>query len=78
MALAKAAGEAKADDDLAGFKEQGAQAKEKFQQALDLTRDWENALVEKYGATHPHVKSIQRTRNIWRNQLVALKKTVGF
>jgi hypothetical protein len=78
MDLVEQAGAAKAAGDLAGFKTLGAQAKEKLNQAVETTRDWAHALEAEHGADHRDVKRIERTRKIWRNQLVAMKKTVGF
>jgi hypothetical protein len=78
MDLAEQAAKAKEAGDRDAFKSLGTQAKEKLAQALDVTDAWEKDLVATLGASHPEVKSIQRARNIWRNRLVALKKTVGF
>jgi len=77
MDLAEQAAKAKQAGDHDGFKSFGKQAKEKLNEALTMTAEWEQGLVADLGASHGQVRSIQRTRKIWLNRLMALKKTVG-
>jgi hypothetical protein len=76
--LAEEAASARTDGDLARFKDSGQQAKAKLVQALDLSREWEQLLIERYGEKNSEARSVQRVRGVWRKRLVALKKTVGF
>lgn len=76
--LADEAASARTAGDLGRFKDRGQQAKAKLQEALDLSREWEQGLVERYGEKNSEARSVQRVRGVWLKRLVALKKTVGF
>ncbi|MEM7305246.1 MAG: hypothetical protein AAF682_01185 [Planctomycetota bacterium] len=78
MTLAQEASKAKLDGDRDVFKEKGKAAKKAFEEALDATADWEETMGKKHGYDSAEVNSVIKARNAWRQQLVALKKTVGF
>ncbi len=76
--LADEAGKALADGDHAAKKAKGKEAKELFEKAVEMTRDWEQEKGKELGFDSPDYKQIQRARSRWIKQLVALKKTIGF
>ena len=78
LALADEAGRALAAGDHATKKEKGKEAKKLYEKAVDMTRDWEQEKGLELGFDSPDYRQIQRARNRWIKQLVALKKTIGF
>ena len=74
MADAKAA---KAKGDHAAFNEKGKAAKAAYDEALELTAEWEEEMVEKLGENDSNVRAMMKTRNKWFDMLRVLHKTTS-
>ena len=68
---------AKAAGDHAGWSDKGVRAKELYDQAITMTAEWEEELMEKYGDSDRQVAEIKRERDGWFNMLRTLHKTTG-
>jgi len=55
----------------------GRVAREKFNQALEMTALWEEELFEKHGDRDPQVREIKRTRTKWFSRLEWLHKGIA-
>jgi len=55
----------------------GRVAREKFNQAAEMTALWEEELMEKHGDRDPQVKEIKRTRTQWFSRLDWLLKSIA-
>lgn len=75
LAFGREALKAKEAGDYAGYNAMGAKAREAFDEALEVTAEWELGLIEEYGDTHPQVRQIVRARSDWFDQLKLFRKT---
>ena len=55
----------------------GRVAREKFNQAVEMTALWEEELFEKHGDRDPQVREIKRTRTKWFSRLDWLLKSIA-
>jgi len=55
----------------------GRAAREKFNQAVEMTALWEEELFEKHGDRDPQVREIKRTRSKWFSRLDWLLKSIA-
>ena len=76
-ALYREAREAKDRGDTATLNAKGRAAKEKLNEAVELTGAWEDEIVAKYGDGEPAVREIVRTRSHWMSILDWLLKGSG-
>ena len=68
---------AKAAGDHAAWADKGVRAKELYDEAITMTAEWEEELMEKYGDNDRQVSEIKRERDGWFNMLRTLHKTTG-
>lgn len=71
--LASQAQEAKARGDLEHVK-LTSRALAKYDEAIGLTADWEEGLLEKHGDVDPRVREVVKARNVWIDRFNALDK----
>lgn len=77
LALYEAAMTAKAKGDAALATSKGIAAREKLDEAVTATVDWEEMLLSKYNPYDRNVAKIKDTRTDWFNKLRYLEKSVG-
>jgi len=68
---------AKTAKDTDKLNEVGAQARDKLNEAFEMTSDWEDNVVAKHGKDHPEVRLIVTTRGGWGERLRMLNKSVA-
>jgi len=75
--LFEATREAKLAGDHALANEKGREARKRFNQAAEMTAEWEEELFETYGENEPTVREIKRTRSRWFERLDWLLKSIA-
>jgi hypothetical protein len=76
-ALFEEATAAKAAGETAELNAKGKQARDKLNEAFDLTAVWEEELLEKYGDANAEVRRIVRTRSGWMDKIRWLHKSIA-
>lgn len=69
--------EAKGKGDMKLANEKGIAAREKYDEAVTMTADWEETILSQYNEYDSKVKAIKDARSDWFNKLLWLKKSVG-
>jgi hypothetical protein len=55
----------------------GSEARKKYEQAAELTAEWEESVLAQYNEYDPKVSGIKDERTDWFNKMQWLKKSVG-
>lgn len=76
-ALFQLAAQAHAAEDRATLNDKGKQSRDKFVSAVELTADWEEELLAKYGDGNASVREIIKQRSQWIQRMTWLHKTIS-